>query len=96
VAGDRPTQRLGFDTKTSTVRDASARATAATALKPRILRIRGFAFSRRLVDDERIGPPAPAPGANGLSQGPGWQVNSASSGTGTCTAELRIDDIRFQ
>jgi hypothetical protein len=25
-----------------------------------------------------------------------WQVNSASSGTGTCTVELRIDNIGFQ
>ena len=25
-----------------------------------------------------------------------WQVNSASSGTGTCTVELRIDSIKFQ
>ncbi|HEY6477454.1 MAG TPA: hypothetical protein VI456_12810, partial [Polyangia bacterium] len=25
-----------------------------------------------------------------------WQVNSASSGTGTCTAELRIDNVTFQ
>ena len=24
-----------------------------------------------------------------------WQVNSASSGTGTCTVELRIDNIKF-
>jgi hypothetical protein len=24
-----------------------------------------------------------------------WQANSASSGTGTCTVELRIDDIKF-
>jgi hypothetical protein len=25
-----------------------------------------------------------------------WQVNSASSGTGTCTVELRIDNVTFQ
>jgi hypothetical protein len=25
-----------------------------------------------------------------------WQVNSASSGTGTCTVELRIDNVKFQ
>ena len=25
-----------------------------------------------------------------------WQVNSSSSGTGTCTVELRIDSIKFQ
>ncbi len=25
-----------------------------------------------------------------------WQVNSAASGTGTCTVELRVDNIKFQ
>ncbi|HXD25042.1 MAG TPA: hypothetical protein VN609_03875 [Propionibacteriaceae bacterium] len=25
-----------------------------------------------------------------------WQVNSANSGAGTCTVELRIDNIKFQ
>jgi hypothetical protein len=25
-----------------------------------------------------------------------WQVNSSSGGTGTCTVELRIDDIKFK
>jgi len=24
-----------------------------------------------------------------------WQVNSGNSGSGTCTVELRIDNIRF-
>ena len=25
-----------------------------------------------------------------------WQVNSGNSGTGTCTVDIRIDDIRFR
>lgn len=25
-----------------------------------------------------------------------WQVNSGNSGTGTCTVELRIDDVTFR
>ena len=25
-----------------------------------------------------------------------WQVNSSSAGTGTCTVELRLDNIKFQ